>query len=375
MPELGWRPMGTSAYLTSSVMVMLESLPLTCDDTVCDELQPASLSCLAGVSKMMNSVVWGYQRRSFNITRTLSLFMTVEEAFCFRVLQAKTGMIIIGSVVVQFMDRAPLKDIDLDVAVGHEHSYEVGRWLCLIGYQFQSDLGPAHSFAEAHVQATLGMHRDLGAFGSPLFWSRVASVFTFRHILRSTTIHLISAEYSPLDVILASHSTCVMNFITHEQAVSLYPFEMFHSRWSLVCNTVDSMQETSRQKYVRRGWTMVKSLTYMEIINPKSEFRTRNRFVGDDNTWALSLEPAIPYPSSSLSANSWHHGYGLLRGGTLTSEQFSAPGPSNRYLLANDSEYLDFIQPMCVVGLTSGGDVIETEDIVALLNAFNSTVM
>lgn len=94
-----------------------------------------------------------------------------------------------------------------------------------------------------------------------------------------------------------------MNVITHDNAFALYPWSTFVTHQALVVETVGAGQEAGRQKYIDRGWTMVRAPS----LSSESELGVRMvRWVGDSFTWTISLPTFLPTKAMDLCRiNSW----------------------------------------------------------------------
>ncbi|KAJ7232167.1 hypothetical protein B0H12DRAFT_202573 [Mycena haematopus] len=101
---------------------------------------------------------------------------------------------------------------------------------------------------------------------------------------------IIPVATSPLEIIISFHSTCVMNFITHNKAFSLYPWSTFVTKEALAVQSEGALagREAGREKYKDRGWKMVE----YPSLSSNSELGVRmNRSVSDRFTWVISLPP------------------------------------------------------------------------------------
>lgn len=88
-----------------------------------------------------------------------------------------------------------------------------------------------------------------------------------------------------------------MNILTHKTAYSLFPDATFNKREALVISTSGAHQEAARQKYAYRGWTMVAFDTLPKKEYPwrRSDFHAGFRWIGDDRTWRIPLDPPSAY--------------------------------------------------------------------------------
>lgn len=230
-------------------------------------------------------------------------------------------MFISGSTALQFFDRSFYADSDLDIYVEHRYCTPVALWLESIGYTFQhrNSLSQDKSL-EIALTETLSESIDMnnlpqGFFDSTsmgYFGRGVANVYNFHKVNPDRKIQLITSYYAPLEIILNFHSTCVMNLITHESAYSLYPHATFEERRSLVISTEGSRQESARNKYRERGWTMVEAGQDEDIRNARSDFTPRRRYIGDSRCWTIPILPKLDLPEGFLATNTWELEYNLV---------------------------------------------------------------
>jgi hypothetical protein len=80
-----------------------------------------------------------------------------------------------------------------------------------------------------------------------------------------------------------------MNFISHDNAYSLYPKMTFEKRSSLLFDPGGARREAARQKYVARGWTMTTEATAEEQLDVRSTLKGGSRWVGDSRCWKVPL--------------------------------------------------------------------------------------
>lgn len=96
-------------------------------------------------------------------------------------------------------------------------------------------------------------------------------------------------------------------------------------------STEGSNQDTAREKYDSRGWTMVQSLSVSEMANSNYSFRPGKRYVGDSHCWTIPLQHE-PLPEGIVESNTW----------ALTHDLEYIPTMSFKVLLTNclDFSYL-----------------------------------
>lgn len=119
--------------------------------------------------------------------------------------------------------------------------------------------------------------------------------------------HVVSLEYVqkfnfrfPMALTLCSILAVVLNYITWNKAVSLYPCATFERRRSLIL-TENLSFAVAQAKYLARGFTFQDTLTPDEAKSP-GPFQAGPRYVGDKRTWILNLETES-IPSTSVPAS------------------------------------------------------------------------
>ncbi|KAJ6495906.1 hypothetical protein DFH09DRAFT_1052493 [Mycena vulgaris] len=242
-------------------------------------------------------VYWVIQDSCFTLTRLLSPFLgDATEVARFQRMQERSGTIISGSIPLQFFNRITWPDSDLDL-YAHRTSADIPvRFILSNGYTFD----PRKSQKPDALEQLLVSVQDK----PPSYLGRgIADVLDFHK--GEKKIQLIIATDTPMETILSFHSTPVMNVLTHNYGYALYPCSTFVTRQALVVETVGAGQEAGRQKYVDRGWTMVKALS----TSRDSELAVRMlRWVGDSYTWTIPLRPARANATSGpdlCGINSW----------------------------------------------------------------------
>jgi hypothetical protein len=102
-------------------------------------------------------------------------------------------------------------------------------------------------------------------------------------------------------------TACVMNFITHEKAYSLYPRATFEERRSLIFLFRSGARDNAYAKYAERGWIMLDGITGEDFHDLNSSLARGFRHVGDSKTWTIPILPKIdtPFPEGLMETNSW----------------------------------------------------------------------
>lgn len=287
-------------------------------DEIFSSLSAASLMRMRRVSRSTYGAVQDFTYRAFDVNRLLSRF--ISDPHSFRSLQARTATLISGSLAIQFFDRTFYPESDLDLYVYKEHVIEVGIFLLNDGYQFAPYLGQANDFYDALNGLNRAWIDDLLAetvalIDMPYRYTCVGEVFTFKRRSHDTEdsnaftkVQIIVPRESSLQLVLGSHSTCVMNFITYNTAVSLYPVATFERRESLV---IEPRSIPAFNKYISRGWTLVDSPLSLSVplheggAGESDPFLfNKSRWVTGRNSWVMHLDTEGVQSAGPLSASS-----------------------------------------------------------------------
>lgn len=274
------------------------------------------------MSQDLYLAISSYRRRAFSLVKLMSPYFSESQLKDFRELQARTGAVISGSMALQFFGRIRYDKSDLDIYVEHGQCLQIAKFLEDIGYLYKPRPSQGSELAARvdHVARNLGRIKlDDGHY----LGRGMADVFNFDK--GDQKIQLITAVNDPVEVILAFHSSefdesfsnirtltlriytaCVMNFITHSHAFSLYPRATFVEHRSLVCPTIGSDATAAKAKYQERGWNMV-NLTAEEARSPSSDFRHRHspRWIGDSSCWTITLPPLSHPVTEKFFQQSW----------------------------------------------------------------------
>lgn len=184
-------------YLFSS------KLDSTTHDLLFSCLSVLDLVNISKVNRTASSAVKSYRKRAYNIAKFLSRYFTDDFVHRFRFVQARTGMLISGSAALQFFDRTFYKNSDLDLYVEHRHCSEAAHFLITAGYQFRPRQGQGGLDSEILELAHYWEEHDWDV--SAYMNDSICGVFTFEK--GDNKIQLITARESPLNIILAFHSS------------------------------------------------------------------------------------------------------------------------------------------------------------------------
>ncbi|KAI0371470.1 hypothetical protein BV20DRAFT_941761, partial [Pilatotrama ljubarskyi] len=335
-------------------------------EPVFDASSAATLLRIARTCRIAHHAVAAYTRVAFDVDRLLARFFPSPAAPCssvcsapaphvhaelydraraFRSLQARTGTLVSGSSALQFFDRTVYPESDLDLYVHMRHRREVGRWLLQEGYRFVPTpyQDPRFEVEVVHgmAQGVNGIYRMPGVAGILTFTKPAPKELRPPHAEveledelelqsepqeeRVLKVQVIVAKNTPMEAILAFHSTCVMNVISYEKAYCLFPWATLEERRSLLsssCRGRSKRRQEGLAKYARRGFTLISRLYPDDIeLDPasaasssssryrssprtrkKPAFRIGWRWIDDSASWVLPLPlagVALPLPTNA----------------------------------------------------------------------------
>lgn len=182
--------------------------PSTAEDSVFDCLNAQELITYSRTSKSAHRVILGYLLRAYSIFTVLEPYLTPTETNQFRIIQAFTGLLILGSAAFQLFIRRTRCDprfntSDLDLYVEHRYSMIVGKFLVWCRYEFVARPDQSQNFAMAvtEVEGKIRGYADRNYSDGRGF----AGVYNF--VKGGMKIQLITARNSVLDIVLNFHSS------------------------------------------------------------------------------------------------------------------------------------------------------------------------
>ncbi|KAK7445069.1 hypothetical protein VKT23_014931 [Stygiomarasmius scandens] len=262
--------------------------PLPTQDILIRYLTPKTRRSLATASREANIAVSSYNDRAYRLDKAYSRFLkSAAEINKFRILQYQFGVLVSGSVALQYMDCSEFLESDLDVYVCSHSAKHVEDFFKSIGYT----CSPNRPFPVPVGDADPNFYRNTG----------ISKVLNYER--DGQKVQIVATVWSPIDVILGFHSTVVMNFLTFSHAYSL------KSRNS----------KAALEKYEDRGWSRVFVPSFDDFLQPSSEVYHGERCVGDTATWVRKLEPlqfdstlgnipanVMDFNMDPVRANSWY---------------------------------------------------------------------
>lgn len=210
--------------------------------------QRAQFKC---VSRSAANAVNHFNRRAHIVNKYLARFFG-DSILSFRSLQARTGMLISGSMALQVLDQTVYPESDLDLYVELFNALEVANWLAGEGYTFAPNTKQKPFFMDVIMAEIVAKksgpcrweeithHRRVSIIETMLEykWRGLATVLSF---VRPTSdgarskVQVIIAEDSPVEVILQFHSSTFKYELVDETLTQCYS----HS----VCNEHHLLRE------------------------------------------------------------------------------------------------------------------------------------
>ncbi|TFK63286.1 hypothetical protein BDN72DRAFT_776064, partial [Pluteus cervinus] len=276
-------------------------------DLIYDGLGARDLVRMFSVDRQFHAVAAEYMKRHWKVDRILKPFFFEEERLRFRHLQEEIGVVISGSAALQFFDRVKFENSDLDLYVHMACASRLEEWL--------EDIG----FSKKVVVAWTGNEiEDVGRNPSMMYLDRsIAKITNFVRL--EAVIQVIAVRDTVIETILNFGLTCVMNVITHCEAIAFYPDATFERREALVShNEIEPRSQKLFNKYEERGWNILDYLSTAQRWDRKSDFycasdAARVRCVGDKWCWVIRLPSDDFGPGQDLKhINTWVLKYDLL---------------------------------------------------------------
>ncbi|KAJ6501442.1 hypothetical protein C8R47DRAFT_1211021 [Mycena vitilis] len=220
----------------------------------------------------------------------------IDEPSTFRAMLKDYGAVIAGSQVVQLLDRSKYPDSDMDIFMRSGSVEPMGYWLQHQGYRFQN---ATPTYDDVGNQAFLASIRCLSTklVSNKRKDDPVNRVFNYQRYIASRTIiyhqviQLVAVDMNPIHhIIFDFHSTGVMNYMTADTVVSVFPRSTFllHKSYSTRNRTERETDAAKwRCKYRDRGFRIIRKRTRGNHTDLKLGKRSSN----DRHAWVIRLEP------------------------------------------------------------------------------------
>ncbi|KIK54039.1 hypothetical protein GYMLUDRAFT_249810 [Collybiopsis luxurians FD-317 M1] len=297
-------PSSIVAPTLESILSVISLDPLLC------RLSFRDLYSLALVSRICASQVANFHMRAFKYHNVLVPFFNPMQIPFFQQLQAHTGTLVAGSVTSKFFT-CKTYDSDLDLFCSFSSANSVGLWLLDNGFVFCPTDNQRSVFSADYTRVLSSPHRSVSSAqqtsappssalrkhepthprASGYESLEITEVWSFSAADGSKPIQIIATLRSPLAAVLTFHSTCVVNFMSHKAAYSLFPkLSFWEGKWST------------------RGFALIPCPNPARVLSATSDLSLSSTWwVGDRNCWVVHFKYApggLP-PPDHLRLNSW----------------------------------------------------------------------
>ncbi|KAF6743185.1 hypothetical protein DFP72DRAFT_850684 [Ephemerocybe angulata] len=256
-----------------------------------DSMAVSDLMQLASSSSLLKELTNIYKDMVWRVDDFLATWFYASLKF--RCILGFTGAIVSGSQVIRFLDRMePAISSDLDILT------RVGGVLSLVNYL--EDEGYTRVQRKPGRKEDYPLLADVCALSSTTQFCKgggkhgIVEIFDFEKKLGRTLqgvdrlkVQVVVVVQNPIQHILFSyHSTAVMNYICHDETVSIFPKPTFEKRVSYPSTRVDLGDDWNpawKAKYEARGFRFD-----LESLDP--ELILGKRFVKDRYCWVLPHE-------------------------------------------------------------------------------------
>ncbi|KIK59529.1 hypothetical protein GYMLUDRAFT_60086 [Collybiopsis luxurians FD-317 M1] len=228
----------------------------------------------------------------------------------FQKLQDSTGFLISGSVALQYFTE-DYYTTDLNLFCYIDGCSRVAGWLSDIGYQFTARQNQSEDFNnEFNSVRQKSATENPSVIFKDYLSLEIVAVWNFEW--KSQLIQLVAVRASPLAAVLSFHSSCVMNFLSHQVAYCLFPETTLNEKKNLILNMHGSQTALAVAKYAHRGFELFTHASKRQVVDPKSDLSIF-RFHSTDDARCRKEEikwicPSKPAPDF-LRGNSWQLRY------------------------------------------------------------------
>lgn len=253
---------------------------------------------------LIRDVVLGYKKHAWNINDFFGYWFSDPDGF--RGILAFTGGIVGGSQVLRFLERqGPNQKSDLDVITRLGGTFAIVRFLEGQGYKLHigGQLTPDSNYSTAFHAFQLSSTAAFDAGGSKVGLIRVLDYLkpAGDHIAKKVQIIVVAREPAE-HIVMSYHSSkwsclvagrdltlCtagVMNFITHREAVSVFPRTTFLENTFWVCSRQDlgpNWDPSWAKKYIDRGYAI-------ESRRATTSIPSTTRYLLDRFCWTLTFK-------------------------------------------------------------------------------------
>ncbi|TFK64429.1 hypothetical protein BDN72DRAFT_901581 [Pluteus cervinus] len=268
----------------------------------------------------------------------------------FRLVQARTGAVIFGSVALDVFTRTYNDSSTLDITVTFLAYGELANWLEDHSYMYQKPRPGVDADDSNVVDAEdddVCSDTDSSSNGTEAYHPPDVA----KYVNGIRIIHVWVARNTTLENVIGSNLTCTMNFITANDAISLYPHSTFHLGQALRLRHIyGDPTDIFIDKYRGLGWSVIDEVPAADRARKHDDFyavqdRSGVRFVGDSKCWILPCVPSSRLLEFTLfrHINSWNIEF-TPRGACSRFTVVKSEDLRERYLVSQDRELGHFIR-------------------------------
>ncbi|TFK59184.1 hypothetical protein BDN72DRAFT_906085 [Pluteus cervinus] len=292
-----------------------------------EHFTPGDLMRFSRLNHNYHTFIAQYVASAFSVPRHLERFFPGAIYSDFRSLQARTGAVVFGATALNVFTRTYDDKCVLDVMVTLQQYGELSVWLQLRGFRYHEedredvdddeDVDVSSYYDDDSEYEDTPRPADIGKFSNGVY-----------------TIHVWIARHTTLEKVIGSNLTCTMNFITANDAISLYPHSSFHlGQVVRIRDANPAASEDFVNKYRRSGWSIIDNVPGVDRAYPRDDFyadiedETGIRCVGDGKCWII---PCVP--NSRLTEHSvvrFIHSWNL---------EFTNEGAYSRFIVLRSEE-------------------------------------
>ncbi|KAJ7490408.1 hypothetical protein B0H11DRAFT_1912374 [Mycena galericulata] len=244
----------------------------------------------AVLSSVMHGVVQHYKCLVWDIDKHFDSWFRQPKKF--RPMLQVCGAVVSGSQILQFLDRTSYPDSDLDIFLRIGGVKKMGNWLTAQGYRLASNTANYTTLGRQILRSSYQL-MTLPTNSPPK--TPIRGVYNYRRFigswndLRIQKIQLVCVDMDPIHHILFDfHSTAVMNYLTADKVVSLFPISTFVLRKSYVSKIAPETATPPgwKTKYHARGFRIIQKRSrggHGDLILGK-------RHSADGLCWIMKLE-------------------------------------------------------------------------------------
>ncbi|PPQ83057.1 hypothetical protein CVT26_011788 [Gymnopilus dilepis] len=209
----------------------------------------------------------------------------------FKELLHHTGAVVSGSFALQFFGRLYYPSSDMDIFLRAAGADDFCSWLREEGYYCSAD-----RYEYGELAGGESTHYTKAVANKTSFHDPLLGVYAFKKDITSLSgkgetlcIQIIVVDVDPVQHILFDfHSTCVMNFLTAFEGVSVFPWSTFVDRVSYISRIRrenEARVSGWTKKYEKRGF-----LVKAGGAEVSQALERGSRFVGDRHSWNMVFD-------------------------------------------------------------------------------------